>query len=326
MRDLVEYMKSFAGRALYRLEHAVRRTPYEPSSDPLEEVSSFYLAVMLAQHAHGWLLRRLADYEGKRVSSELMKERDRDVVGILRGLGIEVEYIAEEDGCGHRVILGKSKAGDVVACYPYRVPIPRYLRYVEGLLSEPSWKLVNRLVLGGYVYLGKRDLARMAEEVVKRRVVEYGRAFSGEPVRLLLGEYLDSARSLVPREVIEREKRSTPKRFEAAFPPCMSKLKEALLRGEHLSHHQRFALATFLLSVGYDVDEVVEMFRASPDFDEKVARYQVEHLAGLRGSRKRYRVYSCDKMKSLGLCVAECGTVSPLQYYRREAARGSGTL
>ncbi|MDW8011110.1 MAG: hypothetical protein RMH84_05920, partial [Sulfolobales archaeon] len=56
-----------------------------------------------------------------------------------------------------------------------------------------------------------------------------------------------------------------------------------------------------------------------------IARYQVEHLAGLRGSGKRYRTYSCEKMKSLGLCVAECSTRTPLQYYRR-AVRELKTL
>ena len=63
------------------------------------------------------------------------------------------------------------------------------------------------------------------------------------------------------------------------------------------------------------------MFRNMPDFNEKITRYQVEHLAGLRGSGKRYRTYSCEKMKSLGLCKADCGTRSPIQAYYRILSR-----
>lgn len=322
--DLIEYMKNFADRAISRIEHAVKGSHYVPADDPMVELPSFYLAIALAQHAHSWLLRRLADHEGKRVSLEIARERDKDVVNLLKSLGIEAEYIGEGDGCGHRVVLGRSGSSEIVACYPYRMSIPRYLRYAEKLLAEPSWKLVNRLVLKGYVFLGKKDLARLAEEAVKKRVLECGRVLSAEFIGDLLKDYLPTVKALVPKEVVERERRSAPEKVEKAFPPCITRLRELLSRGEHLSHHQRFALATFMLSVGYSVDEVVDAFRTSPDFEEKIARYQVEHLAGLRGSRRKYSMYSCDKMKSLGLCVAECGTKTPLQYYRR-AATGLGT-
>lgn len=317
--DVLNYIKSYADRALVRLESAVRRAPYTPSADAKDEVSSFYLAVALAQHSDQWLLMRLADFEGKRVSSDLIKESEGELLDTLKRLGIEVEFIGSRDGCGHRVVLGKSGPREVVACYPYRIRIPRYLRYAENLLSEPGWKLVNRVVLKGFVYLSRKDLARLAEEIVKRRVVEYGKALSGETIREILQDLIPSASRLVPERVRSGETRKVPTKVEKAFPPCMVKLRELLARGEHLSHHQRFALATFLLAVGYGVDEVVELFRTSPDFDEKIARYQVEHLAGLRGSRRRYYTYSCDKMKALGMCVADCGTKNPVQYYRRVA-------
>ncbi len=323
--ELIEQLKNYGDKALNRLECAVRGAVYKPYENALDEVSTFYLAIALAQQAHGWLLRRLADHEGKRVNSEIMRERDDDVVSILKLLGVDVEYIGGEGGCGHRVVLGRSSSGEVVACYPYRVAIPRYIKYAEKLLTEPSWKLVNRYVLKGYVYLSKKDLARLAEESVKRRIMEYANIFSEQFVRDVLGDYIERARSLVPKQVIEREKKAVPGKVESAFPPCIASLREALRRGEHLSHHQRFALATFMLSIGYSVDEVVDTFRTSPDFDEKIARYQIEHLAGLRGSRKKYLVYSCEKMKSLGICIANCGTKTPLQYYRR-IARGLETL
>ena len=89
---------------------------------------------------------------------------------------------------------------------------------------------------------------------------------------------------------------------------------------------------TCVVNIGHGVDEVLALFRTSPDFNERVARYQVEHLAGLRGSRVKYLPYKCANMRSLGLCADPegrvCGRVShPLQYYIRRARgarRGEG--
>ena len=88
-------------------------------------------------------------------------------------------------------------------------------------------------------------------------------------------------------------------------------------KGEHLTHHQRFALATFLLNIGMDIEDVLNIFRNLPDFNERIARYQVEHLAGIRGGRKKYLVYSCEKMRTLGLCNSSCDVKNPLVFYWR---------
>jgi DNA primase large subunit len=66
---------------------------------------------------------------------------------------------------------------------------------------------------------------------------------------------------------------------------------------------------------------VLELFKHAPDYNERIARYQIEHLAGLKGGRKKYSVYSCEKMKTLGMCVADCGTKTPVQYYLKQVRR-----
>jgi DNA primase large subunit len=77
-----------------------------------------------------------------------------------------------------------------------------------------------------------------------------------------------------------------------------------------------------LLSIGFSVDEVLEVFKVTPDFREDIARYQIEHIAGLRGSRTKYLPYKCENMRSYGLCRWKCENVRhPLQFFFR-AARG----
>lgn len=92
-----------------------------------------------------------------------------------------------------------------------------------------------------------------------------------------------------------------------AVPPCIKNLIDTVVKVGDLDHYQRVVLVLYLKWVGFSVDNVVGFFRRyAKDFNERIARYQVEYLFGLRGSRRDYLMYSCDKMKQLGMCLG-CG-------------------
>ena len=75
----------------------------------------------------------------------------------------------------------------------------------------------------------------------------------------------------------------------------LSKIKD----GQNLIHIERLVITFFLHALEYPVEEIINLFSTSPDFDEKIARYQVEH------SKKRgYLPHSCASLKSLNLCLA----------------------
>ena len=78
-------------------------------------------------------------------------------------------------------------------------------------------------------------------------------------------------------------------------------------------------LATYMLSLGKSIDEVVSLFQNAPDFNEKITRYQVEHLAGKKGSQTKYSVPACSKLVNENLCYAtiDCkGITNPIQFGR----------
>jgi DNA primase large subunit len=70
-----------------------------------------------------------------------------------------------------------------------------------------------------------------------------------------------------------------------------------------------------------EVNEIVKNFVSITDFDEQFTRYQIEHIAGLRGSRTKYTPPTCSTLKTHGICVNPdnlCKTIRhPLTYYRR---------
>ncbi|MEM1703777.1 MAG: hypothetical protein QXQ31_06960, partial [Zestosphaera sp.] len=103
-------------------------------------------------------------------------------------------------------------------------------------------------------------------------------------------------------------------KLKGVLAPCMKKLLEDCRNGINLSHNARVALAAYMLNVGYSVDEVVEVFRTQPDYNERVTRYQVNYIASYDGEGKPLIPYSCAKMKEMGLCVRDCGTKNPLNH------------
>jgi len=204
-----------------------------------------------------------------------------------------------------------------------------FIDYISNGCSRIS-RYYKAIFLGrvhrGWVPLSEKECIRVLVEIYKswlRQCVKRARKnllLTDVPEGLLkLAEFI----SRLWREQRKRTVIIATKFLELGqYPPCIEKLLEDLKSGKNLPHHARFALATFLLNIGKPIDEVVDLFRTSPDFNERITRYQVEHLAGLRGSRVKYSPYKCSNMKSLGLCVDVEGKICkgihhPLQYYKR---------
>jgi len=150
-------------------------------------------------------------------------------------------------------------------------------------------------IVRAYVQIAIRNVASSAAQS-RGRLPDRVRSVADE-LRPRLGEVISRLR----REVAE---------VPADMPPCMKLIQQRIISGEDVSHFENFAIAAYLLNTGRSVEDVLTLFSHRSDFNERVARYQVEHIAGLRGSRTRYRPPSCGKMLSLGLCV-EAGKHCP---------------
>lgn len=282
---------------------------------------------------------------------------DENIVKHGKALNIRLEYSGEK--CYKEVFVGVTKKGSTISlCLRYRMPINEYLRVAGKLLTEHTWKLSSNFLSKGYVYIDSRDkvLRLLAEHIyntislrlknarascedlneVREKLMLLLQDFHQDlvPIVTMFLENLDKHKQLKHDAEVETE---SVKSIESIisevdsvekliaishrmFPPCIRELIDALAKGENLSHHQRFALATFLINIGVSLDLIQKLFSFSPDFNEKITRYQLEHLAGLRGSKKKYLVYSCSTMKTLGMCRAECGTKNPLTYLKRRSA------
>ncbi len=292
-----------------------------------DEILAYNLSLIILSYVGDrWLNKRYAIMESKRVYKHLLNEDSGVLEYISKFLNVRLVYVGSE---GVKIPVNEVKGKVVYEVLPYKIDVTDYLKVLR-LLTDPSWKLVNQIVHEGKVYLSHRRAARLLSEILGYRIYESIGVLESAPpepldkivndVKKALEEYVQKYTEYTITEETKRplEHLEIPSKvYFEAFPPCIAKLYNDAVNGTDMSHHARFALATFLLRIGMSVDEVVSLFSKAPDFKESIARYQVEHLAGLRGSRKKYLPFNCNTMRTLGLCIGTCNVKNPLVYYMR---------
>jgi len=293
-------------RIIDAIELGDRVGPWNISDDELVELASFPLAiVMIASIGDKRLARRFALAEASLAAKLLEGEADDVILEIAKKV-FNIDVRIEK-----RIIGGVE--------YDYSIKLKDYLRGAIEF-NKPEWKLVNRIVERGRVLVTARELIRLMRDRIMDYIISLVEK-AGKPPRLPtpLEEAVKEIKQKIPAS-IEFEIESV-KAGPETWPPCIRAILDKLMAGENVSHFANFALASFLVNIGFDPSEIIKFYANRPDFNERVARYQVEHIAGLRGSRTKYMTPSCSTMKTNGLCIKNgelCGNIrNPLTYYRR---------
>jgi DNA primase large subunit len=176
----------------------------------------------------------------------------------------------------------------------------------------------------GNVYLNRNEVARLLSEEVRKHIEKRLEIKELPKLPQKITEIAEKIKNLTIEKVGKAEIEGIPKTvIKEAFPPCIKALYEAASKGRHISHIGRFTLTAFLVNIGMPTENIIELFRSSSDFNERMTRYQVEHIAGERGSRTRYKPPKCEMLKTHGVCINPDETCRnsnhPLVYYRRKS-------
>lgn len=195
----------------------------------------------------------------------------------------------------------------------FTIPVHDYLVHSVNFY-EREWKLINRRVDRGQVFLSSHETVRLIRRELENYIATKIRSASTPPVT-------QGFQEPVQRLVTMAKKFSTSTVYATEYPPCIKHAIAVLEKGENLPHSGRFMLATFLLSRGQTIDQIAPLFKNAPDYNERITLYQLNHLAGNSGSTK-YSCPSCEKIKSQNLCfpVPMCDNIfNPLQFGKRRA-------
>ncbi|MEJ2258904.1 MAG: DNA primase, partial [Nitrosopumilaceae archaeon] len=193
------------------------------------------------------------------------------------------------------------------------IPISNYLTHSINF-HEREWKLINRHVENGYVFLTPHETVRLIRK-------ELGNYINSKIINAKTPSMISGFEGQVAKLVNLSKKFVTHSVTTGEYPPCIKHAINVLEKGENLPHSGRFMLATFLLSRNQSVEQIAPLFKNAPDYNEKVTLYQLNHLKGTSGSGTQYSCPSCEKLKTQNLCFAipECNNIfNPLQFGKKE--------
>ncbi len=293
-------------RAIKRIEFALIQGKVFNDLEKYDiELFTFLVSLIIMKYIdEDWAIKRFSLFEARRVEkfliTDLLKEKDQ----IKKNLIISRIF---------RELFQLDVESDPKKTKLFKMNISDYLQRATQF-NEEEWKLINRAVDNGYVYLDGDETVRLIRS---------------EIYKLMYNKIKNMNITKIPEQIkthaiLIKNKLTPPIQYQrhiTEFPPCIKKALELLNKSENLPHSARFMLATYMLSSGKSVDEVVLLFQNAPDFNEKITRYQVEHLAGKKGSQTKYSVPACSKLVNENLCYAtiDCrGITNPIQFGRKK--------
>jgi DNA primase large subunit len=308
-----DFFVPFLDRAEKRVEDALLDVSAYAQTQPRDEprrneieIFSFPIAVMLVVGTEDSFIKsRYALAEAKRASALLRDEKKEKLLEVANNFGWDARLVNDSS----------------LQPYAFAVRFPVFLKNATGF-HDTNWKLVNHLMVDGEVYLTGREVSRLLEEEV-RKYIEGRVDMKIKSLPPAIMARVNRLRQLAAekREQIQLEEMPDRVVIEA-FPPCIKGVYDRVAAGRPASHLGRFALTSFMLSVGMSAEDVFKFFRSVSDFNERMTRYQVEHIAGTRGSGTRYTPPNCATLRTHGICISpepECNrAVNPLVCYKRK--------
>jgi DNA primase large subunit len=243
-------------------------------------VLSFFISkAIVSQMNDSFLLRRHAIFEAKNAYHYLEEESRETADAVARSLGIK-----------------RDRNG---------VSFVTFLKYSPNAYGQ--WKLANSRLSGGMVEVDDHTFLRLVQEAVRERVEGIKFSVDGLEKTLDLGPI---RAELANRKVTHRADRVELE----SFPPCMKSIMAQIENSINVPHQGRFSLVAFLNGIGMKEEDIMKIMAPIPDFDDRMTRYQVEHITG-----KEYSTPSCDTMRTYSLCFEPDGLCArikhPMQYY-----------
>ncbi len=298
-------MKHIIDRASERIEIEVNGKIYDNLERYEIEILTFLISLVIVKSISiEQVLRKFALAEARRAEKFLTEDLRKQSEIKRRSVFTKIF----EDLFKLRILISEDQR-------LFKVRVIDYLARASHF-NEQEWKLINRLVHNGYVYLDADETVRLIRNELAVLIYDKVRAMTLPTLPQGIKSRADELRlKFLPRY----ERRASAAVTD--YPPCIKHALEVMNKGDNLPHSARVMLATYMLAIGKPVDEIVLMFENAPDFNEKITRYQVEHLAGMKGSHTKYSVPSCDKLRNENLCfaTAECDTlINPIQFGRKK--------
>lgn len=302
-------------RALSRVRHAIEdgTVGLQHRSNRVEILSYPVARVIVSLVNDPGLIQRYAHAEAHTAHERFLADIRTNETGV--GLeSVEPTRITLDD------LLAEFDLADAVheVSGGYAMEVGEYLALAEHQDAD-KWRLITRTLSRGRIHISQEELYLLLRDAVRDRVQ------AGLPV-----EAPDQVAATLSEAVVDIQAELTDHvptmEFDEVdpvlFPPCMKALLDRVENGERLPTHSQFTITSFLSTVGFANDQIIE--RTSPEGKPgDQIQYQLPHLRE-DGDPSVYPPVSCPAMVAYGDCVnkdALCEQIShPLEYYDRRLA------
>jgi len=297
--SLSELPEQVVERAELMAEHAFQGKKYvfelRQSELLLQEVLAFPVAKIIVSFAKDPVLyARFSKMVADSGHSFLGREKDKKDVAVKLATDLGISFDFPEHG-------------DFFVSLPLQ-------EFLSIRFNDQSLKLVNQFVSNGQVFLDLNDFAKFLREK------SYSVVFSSLPVPVSgLPQRLQAIANRLRNASKQREQRIFKEAFKGkvspdSFPECIASMYSQLASGQKIPHMANFTLAAFLNSIGMPKEQIIALFKKSPNFKERIARYQIDRIV-----KQNYAPPSCEKIKAYGICPnTSCNTRHPITFYRRK--------
>ncbi len=288
-------------KAYERIESATNGRIYNTKLDSSDTFSFLIAIILLKLSGMNTLINRFSLAEARRAEKFL----EKDLIGNLDKTSEELAIKIIRDIFSVSVKKIKNY---------FVIPIPDYLRHAVNF-HELEWKLVNRRVENGMVFLTPHEAVRLIRKELSGYIGSRIRAANTPSLHKGFEDKVNKLVGLAKKFTVSTT-------ISTEYPPCIKHAIDVLENGENLSHSGRFMLATFLLGRGQPIDKIALLFKNAPDYNEKITRYQINQIAGETGGNTKYSCPSCEKIKSNDLCFAipECDNIiNPIQFGKKRS-------
>src|SRR4030067_2596418 len=150
-------MEPVLKRAEERVREAIAATRITRNPKRIDlEISSYPVALLLVSATENSFIRkRYALAEAKQASRDLAYESKEKTLRVAENVG-------------WKIILSPKQGSEVSS--DFVIHFTDYLRNTTHLSTDAKWKLINRLLINGSVYLNQADIVRLLEEEIRRHI------------------------------------------------------------------------------------------------------------------------------------------------------------
>lgn len=291
-------LEPIISKAYDRIIIASNGQVYKTTNDPDVEIFTFLISVILLKKAGiNTLIKRFSLQESRRAEAELESY-----------LRKRFPSKTEKDYVTNLVIKIIKDVSNIIISKQDDEFIISVIDYLKNSIEfhEQEWKLVNQKVSKGTVFLSAEKITRLVRKHLELYIT-----------RKIQNAKIDSVPETFQKYVSKLsefgQKFQTVTIDSGEYPPCVKHAIDVLSKGENLPHSGRFMLATYLLNKGQSLEDVTQIFKNAPDYNEKITTYQVNQVS-------KYKCPNCDKIRSESLCheIPDCRwLVNPLQFGRK---------